>query len=523
MIRIGIYGRKSIYSDKSDSTDAQHNMSIDYCKTHYNDFEIYRYEDEGYTGANTDRPDFNRLVVDVHDGKIDVVVCYKIDRISRNVLDFSNFFSLLSNYKVEFVSIKEQIDTSTPLGRAMMYICSVFAQMERETIAERVKDNMIELSKSGKWAGGKAPIGFDRQRVEINGKNHTVLVDNPEEIPFLNMIFDTFLKGFSLSGLETYFRKNSIKTLNDNYLSGSQLYNILKNPHYAPADPATYEYFISLGCTIGSDKSKFDGKHGIVAYARTVGGRKKKHCVNPPDKWIISVGLHTPIISSEKWLAVQDKFGNNIIDKTRKHKIGLLKGILRCSCGYTMRVQHKVDKIYNKTYDNYFCQQRDRKGIEYCDRKFTPVSELDNSVIETLKAIKLDKSMIDNYICEDKSITLVCRTRLDVQKDIDRIKLKISNLTTALSVNSGSTATKYIVSEMERLDKQITGLNFELMEIDSINHKRAMYKNEKVDKYKAVCEIVDSLETANYDEINGLIKALFKECKYDGVKLQIKI
>jgi hypothetical protein len=404
-----------------------------------------------------------------------------------------------------------------------MYICSVFAQMERETIAERVKDNMIELSKSGKWAGGKAPIGFSRQRVEINGKNHTVLVDNPDEIPFLNMVFDTFLKGFSLGSLETYFRKNGIKTLNDNYLSASQLYAILKNPHYVPADPSIYEYFTNLGCTIGSDKSEFDGKHGVVAYGRTVGGRKKKHCSNPPEKWIISVGLHTPLITSEKWLAVQGKFGNNVINKTRKHKIGILKGVLRCSCGYTMRVQHKVDKTYHKTYDNYFCQQRDRRGAEYCDRSFTPVSVLDNSVIEILKEIKLDKSIIDNYIYEDNSITLVCRSRSDVQKDIERVELKLANLTSALSSNNGSTAAKYIISEMERLDKQINGLKFELMEIDNIDQKRAIIKGEKEDKYKAVCEIVDCLETADYDEVNSLIKELFKECVYDGLKLRIKI
>ena len=122
MIRIGIYGRKSIYSDKSDSTDVQYNLGVEYCKSHYSDYEVYRYEDEGYTGANTDRPDYNRLISDVKDGMLNVVVCYKIDRISRDVLDFSNFFSLLSEYGVEFVSIKEQIDTSTPIGLAMMYI-----------------------------------------------------------------------------------------------------------------------------------------------------------------------------------------------------------------------------------------------------------------------------------------------------------------------------------------------------------------------------------------------------------------
>lgn len=524
MLNIACYSRKSIYSDKSDSTDVQYTLSAEYCKTHYSDYELYRYEDEGYTGANTDRPDYNHLIADIKDGRLDVVICYKIDRISRDVLDFSNFFSLLSEHDVEFVSIKEQIDTSTPLGRAMMYICSVFAQMERETIAERVTDNMIELSKSGKWAGGKAPIGFERQRVEVNGKMHTILVENPAEIPFLNMIADTFLQGgYSLGGLETHFRKQGVKTLKGNYLSASQLYNILKNPHYAPADKSTLEFFKSLGCTIGCDESKFTGEYGIMAYNRTTGGGKKKHSANPPEKWIISVGLHRPLINSNKWLSIQKRFGNNVIDKTRKHKIGILKGVLRCSCGYTMRVQHKVDKTYHKTYDNYFCQNRNRRGVEYCDRSFTPVADLDNVVIELLKSIALDKSTIDNYVYEDKTVYACIRSRSDVQKDIDRLELKIGNLTSALGSNSSSSAAKYIVSEMEKIDRQIAGLKYELMEIESNDRKRAKAHKDTEDKYKMVCHIVDSLETADYDELNGLIKDLFKECVWDGVSLKVKL
>ena len=523
MIKIGCYCRKSVYSDKSDSTDVQYTLAAEYCKSHFNDYELYRYEDEGFTGANTDRPDYNRLVSDVTNNMLDVVICYKIDRISRNVLDFSSFFTSLSEHDVEFVSIKEQIDTSTPLGRAMMYICSVFAQMERETIAERVTDNMIELSKSGKWAGGKAPVGFKLERVEIDGKMHTVLMENPEEIPFLNLIVDTFLQGYSLNGLETHFREKGFRTLKGCYLSSTQIYNILKNPHYAPADSLTLEYFKKLGCKIGCEESKFNGEYGIMAYGRTSGGKKKKHVVNTPDKWIISVGLHKPLMSSEKWLSAQERFGHNVINKTRKHKIGILKGVLRCSCGYAMRVQHKVDKTYHKSYDNYFCQNRNRRGIEFCDRGFTPVADLDNSVIELLKNIALDKSIIDDYIYEDKTIHVCIRSKDEVRRDIDSCELKIANLTSALGSNSSSSAAKYIISELERIDKQIVGLKYELLEIETSERNVAKYSKTRDDKYKMVCYIVNNLETADYDELNELIKELIKECIWDGQSLKVKL
>lgn len=524
MIRIADYVRKSVYSDKSDSTQAQYNIGLEYCQSHYEDFEIYRYEDEGFTGANVDRPAFSRLIDDVKEDRLDVVLCYKIDRISRNVSDFSNFFNLLSDHGVEFVSIKEQIDTSTPLGRAMMYICSVFAQMERETTAERVKDGMAELAKTGKWAGGRAPLGFSRERVRVGSKTHTVLVEDPDGVRLLTLISDSFLHGnYSLNGLEKHFRDNGITAPQGSYFSSSQIYNILRNPVYCCADQAAYDYFSSLGCIMESDRNKFDGKHGIMSYGRTSGGKRKKHISNSPDKWIISVGLHKPLWTSEKYISIQSRFGENKIDRTRKHKIGILKGVVKCSCGWTMRVQHKVDKIYGKVYDNYFCQQRNRRGPEYCDRKFTPVDVLDNTVIEILKKIKLDKTLIDNYVCEDKCITLAFRSRIDVQKDIDSIECKISNLTDTLGANSGSAAAKYIIAEIEKLDRKLSGLKYELLEISSIEHKRSKAKHDKELKYKLVCEIVDNLESADYDEINELIKELFKECVYDGNSLHIKI
>lgn len=524
MLRIANYGRKSVYSDKSDSTQAQYNLGVEYCKSHYNDYEIYRYEDEGYSGANIDRPGFNRMLNDIKDGKINVVVCYKIDRVSRDVKDFSNFFSFLQDHKVEFVSIKEQIDTSTPLGRAMMYICSVFAQMERETIAERVLDGMTSLSKTGKWAGGRAPLGFQRERVQIADKTHTILAPDQQGLELLNTISDTFLDGsYSLNQLENHFRKIGVKTANGFYLSATQIYNVLRNPVYCCADQTAYDYFESLGCQMGVDRDKFDGTHGIMPYGRTTGGRKRRHIINPPEKWIISVGMHSPLWTSDKYIAIQKRFGQNQISKTRKHKIGILKGVLKCKCGWRMRVQHKVDKKSGKTYDNYFCSQRNRKGVSYCDMSFTAVSILDNAVIEILKQIKLDKSLIDNYEYEDKHLSVISRSQADVKRDISRIEFKIQNLTNALGNATESNAAKYIVLEIEKLDRELSGFKYELMEIATNNKKYKQKLDDRETKYKMVCNIVDRLDFADYDEINGMLNELIKECVFDGQTLHIKL
>lgn len=524
-MNIAIYARKSVFSDKSDSVESQIKICKEYAQSNFRVTTIVEYEDEGFTGANTDRPGFTRLMEDVLAKKIDVLICYKIDRISRNVLDFSKTFNTLQENNVQFVSVKEQIDTSTPLGRAMMYICSVFAQMERETTAERVKDSMIELAKSGKWAGGKPPVGFKRERIVINGKKHTMLVKNEDELPFLYMIFDTFLEGYSLGGLETYFRKAGIQSLNGKYLSSTQLFQILKNPHYVAATKEVYDYFENLGCIMAVERDKFDGKHGLVVYGRTSGGKRKVHKFNTPDKWVVSVGLHEPLIPAEKWLAVQEQFGKNLIDKTRKHEIGILKGILRCKCGYLMRVQHKVDKIYKKVYDNYFCQNRNRRGPEFCDMKMVRVDELDNKMIDVLKQLSINKNLLEKYI-KQTNISMSVKNVRDkkiIKKEIENIGKKIKNLTTTLENYSDSSAAKYIIAEIEKLDKRIAGLNYELREVEHKEIENNKISNDIGAIHAKICKYLDSFDELPYQDKVKYLKEIIKECVWDGQKLNITI
>lgn len=519
-MHIGIYSRKSIYSDKSDSVETQIKICEEYADSHYDNIEtVVRYnQDEGYSGSNTDRPGFKLLMSNVVERKIDVLICYKIDRISRNVLDFSKTFELLQENHVEFVSVKEQIDTSTPLGRAMMYICSVFAQMERETIAERVKDNMIELSKSGKWAGGKPPLGYMLERVVINGKKHSILAINKEEMPLLNLVYDTFLKGYSLNGMETYFKKMNVKSKNGDFFSSTQLHQILKNPHYAVADESVYNFFLDKGCVMGAEKEKFDGKYGLVVYGRTSGGRKKTHSVNTADKWIVSVGKHKAIMSSDKWLSVQYRFGHNVIDKTRKHQIGLLKGIIRCKCGNALRTKRKVDKIYHKVYDDYFCPNRDRKGIEYCDMKMISISDVDCALIEKLKAIKADKSLLYKYISKYAE-TPTFRNKEAILRDIAKVKKKIVNLTNAIQEDAASSAVKYMVSQIESLDNEIVCYNFELRELEISIKEKASITNDADKTYYEICDFLDTFEDSSYDAKINHLKRIIKDCVWDGNQL----
>ena len=161
MIVIAIYTRKSRATDTGESIENQIKICLEYIEKNFigEDVKVIYYGDgEGKSGADTSRKDFQRLINDSKKKIYNVLMCYRLDRVARSVADFSDLIEGLREHNISFISVKEQFDTSTPMGRAMMYIASVFAQLEREIAAERVKDNLIELAKSGRWLGGVTPV-----------------------------------------------------------------------------------------------------------------------------------------------------------------------------------------------------------------------------------------------------------------------------------------------------------------------------------------------------------------------------
>lgn len=212
-MRFFSYGRKSVFSDKSDSIDNQFRMNREYCESKFSGQvdSWQQFSDEDFTGANTSRPDLQRMLSFIKGGFCDVLVVYQLDRLSRDVRDFANIYALLEEHGVMFISIKENIDTTTPIGRAMMYVTVVFAQMERETIAARVTDNMLGLAKKGYWTGGNPPVGYVRKHIVVNGKKHCSIEVDPDGARYVTQIFDTFLAyNCSLQGMETRFKNQGI-------------------------------------------------------------------------------------------------------------------------------------------------------------------------------------------------------------------------------------------------------------------------------------------------------------------------
>lgn len=182
-----IYSRKSKFTGKGESIENQIELCRQYIAMHFGEDaaeNVLVYEDEGFSGGNLERPQFKKMMKDSQKIAFAAIVVYRLDRISRNIGDFAKLIEDLGDRHIDFISIREQFDTSSPMGRAMMYIASVFSQLERETIAERIRDNMHELSKTGRWLGGTTPTGYASESlssVTVDGKVKKPASSNPSQ------------------------------------------------------------------------------------------------------------------------------------------------------------------------------------------------------------------------------------------------------------------------------------------------------------------------------------------------------
>lgn len=316
---IAIYSRKSCLTDKGESIKNQIDMCKQYVYAHIYPKEKCKfiiYKDEGFSAKNTDRPEFKKMISDSEKGKFSHIVCYRLDRISRNVGDFSHLIEKFNKLNISFICIKEQFDTSVPMGRAMMYMASVFAQLERETIAERVKDNMLMLSKSGRWLGGPPPLGFDSHKIfnDKTKKYEYYLESNENDIKKVKKIYSKFLENHSLSKTKQYLDSVGLTSKLENSFSIPAIKKILTNPVYCTADSQALNYFKKSGTKIYYGIDKFDSSRGIITY------NKRNYCKNhgaknPICDWVVSIGTHKGIISGGNWIKA-----NNILRRNNKHK-----------------------------------------------------------------------------------------------------------------------------------------------------------------------------------------------------------
>ncbi len=530
--QIAIYSRKSKFTGKGESIENQIELCKQYIRTHYPDCKdegIVIYEDEGFSGGNTERPQFKRMMADSRENKFSAIVCYRLDRISRNIGDFAKLIEELDNLKVAFVSIKEQFDTSSPMGRAMMYISSVFSQLERETIAERIRDNMHELAKTGRWLGGNSPTGYVSeavQNVTVDGKVKKAckLKLVPEEAEIVKLIYKVFLEMNSLSKTETYFIKNGLKTKNEKLFTRFSLRNILTNPVYMVADRDAYRYLTDNEVDLFADESEFNGEHGVMAYNRTLQKPGKANVERPIDEWIVAVGKHTGLIAGAEWIKAQKYLDQNRSKSFRKPRsnVALLSGLLFCSCGDYMRP--KLSKRVNAQGEyiySYLCAMKEKSRSHSCKMKNVNGNMLDKMLCEELKKLGRDSSDFIKQLELSRKLFELNREEYDGNLDQLRATLtenerEISSLVTSLTKASGTSAEEYIVKEIDELHKKGEGIKNHITALESLTASHALSDIEFDIIRQMLASFTDTMDDMSIEQKRFALRAFVKKVIWDG-------
>lgn len=333
--KIALYVRVSTgHQIDKDSLPFQKQELTSYCRyvLHVDMSCVEIYEDAGRSGKNTKRPGFSRMMQDVEADRISHVVVYKIDRISRNLVDFSLMYDSFKYHHVTFISLNEQFDTSSAIGEAILKIILVFAELERKLTSERVKDIMINRATEGKWNGARVPFGWDWDSVNMQP------VHSEKEAPLVRAIYDMYEQTHSTCKVCAYNNTHNIPTKRGGEWTTKTVADLIRNP----LNKGDYRY----------------------NYRESARGRKKDE-----SEVIYVKGAFPPLVPVEQWNRC-----NAIMDKNteQRNKPGssrnglythIFSGFLICgSCGSHFQAMKKDEARANGFRPSmYRCGKRYRK------------------------------------------------------------------------------------------------------------------------------------------------------------------
>ena len=525
-----IYSRKSIYTGKGESIENQIEMCRSYISAKFPSecpHAISIYEDEGFSAKNTQRPQFQKLLRDLSTNTPDFIVCYRLDRISRSVSDFSTLIEELNVRSISFVCIKEEFDTSKPMGKAMMYIASVFAQLERETIAERVRDNMLLLARSGRWLGGTTPTGYTsekRQEIVLDGRVKTTcqLRDNPHELYLVDAIFREFLSLRSLSSVARNLTLHSLHPRGGGNFSLLGIRNILQNPVYCIADENAWDYFTHRQSDVCFPRSGGSRHHGLLSYNKR-DYSKKGAPRQPMEKWIIAVGCHDGRISGRDWVLVQSILADNAPlspQPTQAHNdYALLSGLLRCAqCGSPMFAK---TRSHQSAFD-YLCQRKLLGGSVRCPCQNLGGKQTDALVWNALMAhTSPSANLWHDLIATDASDTLLQSTSEPdiVAQNIQKCTQEMNHLVATLSQ---ATLTPPLVSRINQRMEELDATHHALLtQQETLRQADVQTPPEELSAllYALTQHPHDGLTVADR---RRLVRLLVDEMSWDGTDLVIR-
>lgn len=495
---VAIYARKSRITNKGDSIGVQFKQCAEYAKRELkldDDFVFMEYEDKGLSGYYSDRPDFQRMLHDIQDGKIRAIVCYKLDRIGRKTTDLLRLMDFLEKYNVDLLICSNGINIASGVSKIFIQIFAVVAEFERDTLTERITDNLMELAKDGRWLGGNTPIGFKTKRVSTgSGKNksaYSYLESIEEEKLMVQRLYELFLQNRSIQTTAKQMNEEGYRTQAGVEFNASTTRFVLRNPIYCIANEKSYNYFLDHDGNVFGDKEDFDGIHGLSAYNKTDQEKyedsdstfispKFVQTVEskPINEWIISVGKHEGFISSDNWIMTQGILDDIAEKYNRPHRKtnALLAGLVHCPhCGRRLSVISESDRWTNgKPRFKYVCPGYRKKecnfkavdGVLLDEFVVKQLSDLSDETSEYFKEILSIK--IEDVIAKSQSMqeyTMLRRKQEQIESNITK---QIQNLR-EVDVD----IKQYIQEDIRKLSAELKDVETSLEKLDG-NRKNSM-------------------------------------------------
>lgn len=496
-----IYGRQSV--DRTDSISIE--SQIEYCQYEIRGGAYKTFEDKGYSGKNTERPQFQAMMQAIHRGEIRRVIVYKLDRISRSILDFATMMAEFQEYDVEFVSCTEKFDTSTPVGRAMLNICIVFAQLERETIQMRVEDAYISRSRRGFYMGGRVPYGYKLEPYMLDGKKTSRYVNDPAEAKIVELVFSMYAKPQNSYGdIVRYLTENGIP--NDCTKKGAwdrcRIAEMIKNPIYVKADLNIYRFYKDQGTVIHNSPEEFIGVFGCYLYSDKNSGRKQttlegQHIVLAP---------HEGIVSSDIWLNARLKcLGNKQVAKPIKAKNTWLAGKIKCGkCGYALIVKKAKTRIGRYLICSCRMQTHCCEGVGGID-----ATAFENLILSEMaehltqfKTLKAPREQDENPRIHEISMKLE-RVTSEIEKLMDKV------------ADADELMMEYINRRIHELDAKKKAFRQELQELSSLENQNKCDLTELRDYISHWKELVFDDKRAVVDQLIVRISATEDTCEIE--------
>ncbi|MBL8746462.1 MAG: recombinase family protein [Phycisphaerae bacterium] len=491
-VRCAIYTRKSSeegLEQEFNSLHAQRESAEAYIKSQSHEGWVClpdTYDDGGFTGGNIERPAVKRLLADIEAGRIDCVVVYKVDRLSRSLMDFARMMEVFEKHKVSFVSVTQQFNTVHSMGRLTLNILLSFAQFEREIISERTRDKIAAARRKGKWAGGHPLLGYD-----IDPRGFRLLV-NEDEAPRVRAIFELYLEHRSLVATVIEIDKRGWtnkrwttrkgKEAGGKKFNKTMLFKLLTNVAYTGM--------------VRHKKDVYPGEHAAIVDAQIFERVQKQLRSNG---WSGGTG----------GAAVRNRYG------------ALLKGLIRCVPCRCMMGHTYTAKAGKTRYRYYVCLSAQKRGWHTCPSKAIPAGEIERLVVERIRALGRDPALVASTVRQARKQAEEETERLGVEKAAHERELRRHNAEVrklALDAASpGSSARLGDLNERIRIGEQ---------RMTQIRERVLALSREMVDEVeasRALAAFDPVWESLSPREQGRIVTLLVREVAYDGVSGSVSI